>query len=267
MNNNRLLMMVLTIVWSALTAVSCDKDHNGTHIDISPKTEDHNNSAQEGSQHKGPRAIYIGDSITWQWGTTPREIAKSKIVIPLEPLPSFLTDRGNNVLVTWHPGFFSGNDYLDMGISAENTTQMLARYQKDVLDKDPSCVVIMGGTNDLAQGVSKSAIMSNLKAMAERAAAGDIKVILCSVTPCNDTYSLLYNPKTKGQHIIDLNKMIRDYAQEKGFKYCDYWTVLVASDGLALKEEYRLYDNLHPNPAAYDKMESIIKPIIDSILN
>jgi hypothetical protein len=41
---------------------------------------------------------------------------------------------------------------------------------------------------------------------------------------------------------------------------------LVADDGLSMKEEYRLYDNLHPGPVAYTVMEGIIKPIIDSLL-
>ena len=81
----------------------------------------------------------------------------------------------------------------------------------------------------------------------------------------NDTYSKL-NPKNKGGHIITLNGMIQDLVAAKGYTYCDYWTSLVASDGLALKEEYRLYDNLHPGPDGYDVMEPIIKSIINGLL-
>ena len=220
--------------------------------------------------HLGPKAVFIGDSITWQWGTNPREIAKSKIVIPLDPMPSFLQDRGTNVYVTWHPQFFTNNNYVDKGISAENTSQMLARYQRDVLDLDPQCVVIMGGTNDLAQGVTKDGILQNISRMAEMAEAEHMFVILCSVTPCNATYSNLVNPKTKGAHIIALNKMIKDYADSKGFTYCDYHPALVATEGadagLGLKPEYWLYDTLHPNPDAYTVMEGIIKPIIENLI-
>lgn len=216
--------------------------------------------------HTGPKAVFMGDSITWQWGTNPREIAKNLIVIPLNPLPSWLEDKGNNVKVTWHPDFFSRNNYLDMGISGQNTSQMLARYQKDVIAKDPQCVVIMAGTNDLAQGYSKQEILMNIKSMAEQAEAADIKVILCSITPCNETYSNLSNPKTKGAHIVAVNEMIKAYADQKGFTYCDYYPALVAEDGYALKDAYWLYDHLHPNPDAYTVMEGIIKPIIDSLI-
>ena len=60
--------------------------------------------------------------------------------------------------------------------------------------------------------------------------------------------------------------MLKDLANSKGFSWCDYWSSLVADDGLSMKEEYRLYDNLHPGPVAYTVMEGIIKPIIDSLL-
>ena len=61
--------------------------------------------------------------------------------------------------------------------------------------------------------------------------------------------------------------MIQAYVASKGFTYCDYWSALVASDGLSLKEEYWLYDHLHPNPDAYTVMEGIIQPIIDQVLS
>lgn len=218
------------------------------------------------SPHKGPRAVFIGDSITWQWARASRTDDKSAIVIPTNPLPSFMTASGDKLITRFHPEFFSKNDYINKGISGENTTQMMSRYQLDVMDLDPHCVVIMAGTNDLAQGYTKDAILKNLSDMAEQAAEAGMKVILCSVTPCNDTYSRLSNPNTKGAHIIELNKMIQAYVASKGFTYCDYWSALVASDGLSLKEEYWLYDHLHPNPDAYTVMEGIIKPIIDQVL-
>lgn len=242
------LNKLFTLLLFALLTVFCSDQKN--EPDISPKRT---------------KAVFIGDSITWQWGTTPREIAKSKIVIPLEPLPSFLTDKGDNVLVTWHPGFFTSNGYIDKGVSGETTQQMLGRYQKDVLDQNPQVVVIMGGTNDLAQGVSKETILQNLASMAEQASAAKIKVVLCSITPCNQTYSKL-NPKEKGTHIVELNGKIKEYAAQKGFTYCNYYPALADTDGYSLKLEYSLYDRLHPNPDAYTVMEGIIKPVVQSLL-
>ena len=209
-------------------------------------------------------AIFVGDSITWQWARTSTSFAESNLKIPFDD--SYMTRSGDNVVVPFHPGFFSGNGYIDKGISGQNTSQMLSRFQKDVVDLNPQVVVIMGGTNDLAQGVTKQQIVDNIAQMAEMAAGAGIKVVLCTVTPNNDSYSRLSDPKTKGAHIITLNGMLEEYTTGKGFTWCDYWSSLVADDGLSLKEEYRLYDNLHPGPVAYTVMEGIIKPIIDSLL-
>ena len=132
---------------------------------------------------------------------------------------------------------------------------MLERFQKDVIDQEPQVVVIMGGTNDLAQGVSKEEIVSNIGQMADMASGAGIKVVLCTVTPNNDRYSRL-DPKNKGPHIIELNGMLKELAISRGYSWCDYWSSLVADDG----------DNLHPGPVAYTVMEGIIKPIIDSLL-
>lgn len=219
------------------------------------------------SPHTGPAAAFIGDSITWLWKQGAYSRPKSNIIIPIDPMPSYMTESGDNVLLRYNPEFFTANNYINVGISGQKTTDMLARFKVDILDKDPSCVVIMGGTNDLAYGYSKETILSNIAAMAESAEELGMSVILCSVTPCNATSSYLSNPPTKGEHIIALNKMIKDYALGKGFTYCDYWTSTVAEDGLDLDPAYWLYDHLHPCPVCYTSvMEKIIKPLIDECL-
>ena len=247
----RRLLLLAALVGTALMAVSCGAKENYNN-EIGP---------QPSEGHKGPKALFIGDSITWQWGTTPNKRDKEKIVIPMDPMPSWMKDAGEQVEITWHPAFFSSNGYVNKGVSGETTTQMLARYQKDVLAQDPHCVVIMGGTNDLAQGFTQDQILSNIKSMAEQAAALEMKVVLCSVTPCNQTYSRL-TPREKGSHIVALNSKIKAYAAEKGFIYCDYYPALVAEDGYSLKDAYCLYDRLHPNPDAYTVMEEIIQKIL-----
>ncbi len=251
--------MLAAIAGTAFAAVSCNgKNQYENEIGPGGKTE---------TGHKGPKAVFIGDSITWQWEQS-RDINKSKfdasITLP-SPLPSYMQDKGTAYHVTWHPWFFTDNGYVDKGVSGQRTDEMLARFGTDVLAQDPSVVVIMGGTNDLAQGYAKDVILSNIKSMAEQAAAKNMKVVLCSVTPCNQEYKKL-SPKGKGTHIKTLNNMIKEYAASKGFTYCDYFPALVAEDGLALKEEFCLYDRLHPNPDAYYQMEAIIKPIIDKLL-
>lgn len=224
-------------------------------------------------------AVFIGDSITWQWARVSRSDAQSTIieathgVLGNSPLPSYMTLSGSNITTKFHPEFFSSNGYIDKGISGQNTTQMRARFQKDVIALNPKAFVIMGGTNDIAQGTSEDDIFANVAYMASEAKAAGIKVIICSITPNNREYG--GGVGWKSVHIEALNSRYKELCDSEGYTYCDYWNSLVArNSGEAavstdidhgLKDGYKLYDDLHPGPDAYTVMEGIIKPIIDGI--
>lgn len=214
----------LVLLAGALLALSCG--HPETPELPSPPTSDLDGS------HKGPPAVFIGDSITWQW-----------------------TRDG------FHPIYFTTNGYVNKGISGNTTVQMLSRFQEDVIDLDPYCVVIEGGTNDIAQR-SDEAILSYLKRMVEQAQQAGISVVLGSVPPSN------YFPKLPDFHpedrIISLNAMIKEYAASKGIPYADYYSVLVDGEK-GLKAEYQK-DSIHPNAAGYLAMEGVIQPILKSVL-
>lgn len=232
---------------------------------------------KEGS--KTVNAIFVGDSITWQWGRREGEYSKTNYPLKIDFNPAYMEDKGANVLVRFHPGFFSANGYIDKGISGQNTTQMKARFKKDVLDMNPVAVVIMGGTNDIAQGVSSDTIFGNISSMAASAKDAGIKVVICSITPNNRKYGVGY----KATFIEPLNVRFKELCDAtEGYTYCDYWSSLVArtidevakdKDGNpvetdvmhGLKGCYMLYDDLHPGPDGYDVMEPIIKGILNSI--
>ena len=48
-------------------------------------------------------------------------------------------------------GFFPGKPYINRGISSQTTPQMLIRFRPDVIALKPSVVVILAGTNDIAE--------------------------------------------------------------------------------------------------------------------
>jgi len=224
-------------------------------------------------------AVFIGDSITWQWARVSRTDSKSTIteathnVLGNDPLPTYMTLSDGKITTKFHPEFFSGNGYVDKGISGQNTTQMRARFEKDVIALNPQVFVVMGGTNDIAQGVSEDTTYDNIEYMASEARKAGIEVVICSITPNNREYS---GVGWKSVHIEALNARFQTLCTDEGYAYCDYWTSLVANDdseaavatdiGHGLKDAYKLYDDLHPGPAAYTVMEGIIKPIIDSLL-
>ena len=184
--------------------------------------------------HRGPAAVFIGDSITQLWGQEK----------------------------TGHPEFFSKNNYVNKGISGNKTTDMQSRFQKDVIDLDPYCVVIEGGTNDIAAFTSEN-ILERIKKMAETARKAHIDVVVGSVPPSNSFPKLPdFRPEDR---IIELNGMIKQWADSEGIPYVDYYSVLV-DDQKGLKEAYQK-DTVHPNAKGYTAMEGVIAPILKNVLS
>ena len=211
----------------ALLALSCQKEP------ARELPEPEKPVVMDGS-HRGPAAVFIGDSITQLWGQEK----------------------------TGHPDFFSKNNYVNKGISGNKTTDMQSRFQKDVIDLDPYCVVIEGGTNDIAAFTSEN-ILERIKKMAETARKAHIDVVVGSVPPSNSFPKLPdFRPEDR---IIELNGMIKQWADSEGIPYVDYYSVLV-DDQKGLKEAYQK-DTVHPNAKGYTAMEGVIAPILKNVLS
>ena len=63
---------------------------------------------------------------------------------------------------------------------------MLLRFRQDVIDLGPKVVVILAGTNDLADPMTHEQPKANLSRMAELARAHGIRVVLASLLPVSD---------------------------------------------------------------------------------
>ncbi len=178
---------------------------------------------------------------------------------------------GNSITEGWSyhsPEFMRSRGYINRGISGQTTDQMLLRFRKDVLDHNPKVVVILAGTNDLAQNSGPVPLwhtMNNIKSMAELAKVNGSKVLLCSVLPAK---AFPWRPEIKPIPLIkELNKMIRQYAEERGMTYVDYYGAMEDGNaGLKVPEHTAETDLVHPNTAGYKVMESLIQPAIEKSL-
>lgn len=175
---------------------------------------------------------------------------------------------GNSITEGWgtiYPSFFSGKSYINRGISGQTTPQMLIRFRPDVINLKPKVVVILAGTNDIAGNTGPSTlemIMDNIASMAELAMANHIKVILCSVLPVFDyPWKPGLNPAEK---IVELNKMIKSYADKNGIIYLDYYTSMV-DERKGLKKQYS-EDGVHPNLDGYKIMSPLAEKAIKKAL-
>ncbi len=180
---------------------------------------------------------------------------------------------GNSITEAWvnySPKFFSENNYIGRGISGQVTHQMLLRFRADVIALKPKAVVILAGTNDIAQNagpVSLDEITDNIKSMTEIALKNDIRVVLCSVLPAKDyPWKPNMNPLEK---IPKLNKMLFNYTQGKpNVFFIDFYVAMVDNEGGLKVPKYTSADDLvHPNKAGYNMMETLIQRFVPVIVN
>jgi lysophospholipase L1-like esterase len=166
------------------------------------------------------RVVFFGDSITEGWSLTQS---------------------------------FPSKPYVNRGISGQTTPQMLVRFRQDVLNLQPRAVVILAGTNDIAQNTgaeSLEQIEGYLTSMCELARANNVRVVLASVLPVLD---YPWRPGLRpGPKVTALNTWLRDYAQKNKLVYLDYFSAM-ADANHAMRPELS-EDGVHPNAAGYAVM-------------
>ena len=178
---------------------------------------------------------------------------------------------GNSITEGWiqmRPEFFNNRDYINRGIGGQTTPQMLLRFREDVINLNPSVVIILAGTNDIAGNsgyISLESIIDNIKSMAEIANANGIKVIISSILPAIDyPWKPGLDPASK---IIIINKALKAFSEENNFIYLDYYAAMVDDKGgLKVPEYTSANDLVHPNKNGYLVMEKLAEIAINKAL-
>jgi lysophospholipase L1-like esterase len=185
---------------------------------------------------KLPRVIFLGDSITDAW-------------------------RLNE--------YFTGRDFVNRGIAGQTTLQMLARFKQDVVSLNPKVVVVLGGTNDIAAGISANQIEDNLAAIGDLAKAHGIKPVFASILPVSDyhkaddpRYEMTVNrpPET----IQAINSWMQSWCQSQGLTYMDYYSAM--ADPAGRMQADLSDDGLHPNAKGYRVMSPVALEAIGRVL-
>jgi len=189
---------------------------------------------QNSQSSNNSKVVFIGDSITEQW---------QKL----------------------EPSFFKNKNYINKGISGQTSPQISNRFKKDVINLKPDLVIILAGTNDIAQNsgpITIKEISENIFAMAEQGKANGIKIIISSVLPAYDfPWRTGLEPAKK---IVELNNILKKYANKNGIVYLDYYSSMVDKQK-GLKDKFT-YDGVHPNKEGYQVMGPLAEEAIKKVL-
>lgn len=194
-----------------------------------------------------------------------KENAELKTLVPGANRIVFM---GNSITEGWsniRPEFFAGKPYVNRGISGQTTPQMLLRFRQDVIDLNPTVVVILAGINDIAGNTGPSTIemiTDNIFSMVELAKANNIKVVLCSVLPAFD---FPWRPGLEpAEKVVKLNAILKAYADKQNLIYVDFFSAM-ADESNGLKAALGS-DGVHPNAAGYAVMEPLLEKAIKDCL-
>lgn len=187
--------------------------------------------------------------------------ANAKLGLPAEG-ESRVVFLGDSITQGWDlSAFFKDKPYVNRGISGQTTPQILLRFRQDVLALKPERVVILAGTNDVAENTGPTTlgmIEDNLKSMAELAQGNGVRPILASVLPAAVyPWKPEIHPIDK---ILELNRWMKEYAAKEGIVYLDYYSSLV-NDQHGLSTEFS-GDGVHPNAAGYAIMAPLVADAI-----
>jgi lysophospholipase L1-like esterase len=177
---------------------------------------------------------------------------------------------GDSITDTWRLNeYFTGRDFINRGIGGQTTIQMLARFRQDVVSLNPKAVVVLGGTYDIAAGLSANQIEDNLEMIGDLAKAHGIKPVFASILPVNDyhkdadpRYEMTRDRPTAVIQSID--NWMRGYCQSQGFVYMDYYSAMVDSAGQLQADLSD--DGLNPNAKGYRAMSPIALEAIGRVL-
>jgi lysophospholipase L1-like esterase len=173
---------------------------------------------------------------------------------------------GDSITQGWHlDQSFPGKPYVNRGISGQTSPQMVLRFHQDVIALQPKVVILLAGTNDVAENtgpITAEETVNNIAAMAEMATANGIRVVLCSVLPAYDFgWRKGLEPAAK---IVALNKLIRAYAEAHNYPYVDYYAAM--KDDRGGLPETLSRDGVHPLPAGYAVMAPLAEAGIEQAL-
>ena len=165
---------------------------------------------------------------------------------------------GDSIIEGWnnHPFFKENAHYINRGIGGQTSSQILVRFTADVIQLKPKSIVVLVGTNDIAENngpISLKKIQHNFLSMIALAKLHKIKIVLCSILPVASYY---WNPKIQPlEKIKVLNEFLASLSHADAVFYLNFYTALEKND--ALNEQFTK-DGVHPNAKGYDVMSAIL---------
>jgi len=182
----------------------------------------------------------------------------------------------------WNPGKPGNMVVINKGINGEQSFEMLARFERDVVLIKPRMVIIWGFINDIFR--SKQEHIEKAKAKAKTSISkmvilakehGIIPVLATEVTiRGKDSWSetvagwvgRVLSKKSYqdyvNNHVIATNKWLKEFAKKNNIIVLDFQTLLSEENGYR-KKEYAAPDGSHISQKGYEEISKYTNEVLD----
>lgn len=183
----------------------------------------------------------------------------------------------------WDAPELSQFEVTNRGVGGEQTHQMLARFESDVLAVSPDVVLIWGHINNVHNSPSDDypamieRIKGDYRSMVARAREGNIDVILATEVTLTEAMGWVdrlaafvghlrgkqgYAARINEQ-VRAVNTWLRSYASEQGILLLDFEAVFDDGSGFR-KREYTSEDGSHISAAGYRDLTTYAREALDA---
>ena len=187
---------------------------------------------------------------------------------------------GASYAKSWDIDSMAGMKVLNHGSGGQETHEILARFQKDVIEYHPDIVIIWGFVNDIFRcnecDLESKLLNSkaNIIAMIEVSQKNGIQPILVtevtmSVKPGAAEHLAMFIGRLRGKggyqyhvnsYVLDMNNWLRAEAKERGIVLLDFEQLLMGEGGYR-QAIYAKPDGSHLSVAGYGRLTAATKDI------
>jgi len=180
----------------------------------------------------------------------------------------------------WGTPRLPGHTLTNRGVGGEETSAVLARFDKDVIAAKPDAVIIWGHINDIfrAPGGDMSAgarkAKDNLRQMIERARGAGIETIVATEITMSRPPGFMewaagiagkllgkksYQERVNDQ-VRDVNEFLRRQAAQQGLQVLDFERAMDNGEGFR-RPEFSTPDGSHISQAGYDRLTAYTRSV------
>ena len=174
---------------------------------------------------------------------------------------------GTQVTAGWNlPQFFPDMEAVNRGISGQRMAGFLLRFRPDVVELAPKAVVIEFSSYSFRPENIVKELEDYIATMADIARFHNIEPLLSTVIPVGRDFEIEENGDYEILDSISMfNSWLREYVDQNKIKMADFAGAVADSNGL-FDPQYSA-GQIILNDAGYERISSLIAPILMEILN